>query len=128
MPSKDQHVEQAKHNEAFFESLVGVAPPRLYLDWEIATLFYAAVHYVDAILATKLVNGIHPRDHGARRDWVSRMPSDFSAISTQYLQLENRRRNAQYDLIKVNEANVKAYQENLFNPIRAHVRNKLGLE
>ena len=126
VPTKDQHIEQAQHNEAFCNFLSGLATPRPYLDCEIAGLFYAAVHYIDAILATKLTTGIHPRDHLQRNHLVSTV-TDFAAINTQYLQLENRRRNAQYDLIKSSEANVQTFRENLFNPIRTDVRHKLGL-
>jgi uncharacterized protein (UPF0332 family) len=62
MPSKDDHLQKARHNEAFFDSFELRSTP--YLDWVVTGIFYAALHYVDAFLATQ---GVHPGSH-SRRD------------------------------------------------------------
>lgn len=62
MPSQDDHLQKARHNEQFVDSFELASTP--YLDWVITGIFYAALHYVDAFLATQAV---HPGSH-SRRD------------------------------------------------------------
>ena len=61
MPSKDSHVAQAEHNGQFWEHL-DVARTN-YLDWVVVGMFYEAVHWIEASLATK---GLHSRNHRER--------------------------------------------------------------
>ena len=67
MPSKDEHLQKARHNEDFFESFDLISTP--YLDWVITAIFYTSLHYLDAFLATQ---GIHPGSH-SRRDTEVRL-------------------------------------------------------
>ena len=48
MPSQSLHEEQGRHNEALRKSL-----PDTHPDWEITVMFYAALHYLRAALATR---------------------------------------------------------------------------
>ena len=61
MPDSNQHLSLAQSNERFAES-IAVLPVR-FPDWETTALFYSALHYADAYLAT---HGIHPRNHDSR--------------------------------------------------------------
>ena len=61
MPTLNQHLSQAESNERFAESIAAL--PTRFPDWEITALFYSALHYADAFLATQ---GIHPRSHDSR--------------------------------------------------------------
>ena len=42
--------------------------PERYTEWEVTMLFYSALHYVDAFLATR---GLHPQSHLERKDLVA---------------------------------------------------------
>lgn len=47
----DEHLKKAKHNEAFFISFD--IDKTLYLDWVVNGIFYSALHYIEAYLATQ---------------------------------------------------------------------------
>ena len=61
MPELHQHLPQAEKNERLAESITLL--PERFPDWEITALFYSALHYVDAFLATQ---NVHPRTHDRR--------------------------------------------------------------
>ena len=88
MPSRDDHLRQAKHNLEFGESLDAVR----YSDWIATALFYAALHYVDAFLATK---GHHPGRHDVRDGFVAR-EKELRPIHHHYRALKDSSRNARY--------------------------------
>ena len=51
MAEKQVHIKQAKHNENLCRELV--VHPMDYKDWALTTVFYVAIHYAEAALATK---------------------------------------------------------------------------
>ena len=55
------HLEKARHNERFLRTFDIDTTP--YLDWVAVVAFYAAVHFLEALLAK---SPIHPTDHGER--------------------------------------------------------------
>jgi hypothetical protein len=59
LPSSAQHLDQAHHDEVFYQSLDRGS----FADWIVIGIFYTAVHYVEALLATK---NIHSGNHGQR--------------------------------------------------------------
>ena len=49
MPSRDQHLEQARHNEQFLDSFdLGRTP---FLGWVVTATFYTALHYLRALMS-----------------------------------------------------------------------------
>lgn len=88
MPAKDDHVDQAKHNFDFFQSL----DKETYSDWAVTVLFYTALHYIDAFLATQ---SIHPGSHDIRDKYVNRV-SQLKPLYPSYSFLKNHSRNARY--------------------------------
>lgn len=72
-------------------------------------MFYTALHYVEAYLATKRIHsGSHPiRDSNINRDSVLR------AIYPDYRDLKDESRTARYDVVKFSEQDVKDMQKNL---------------
>jgi len=52
MPTKDEHVKKAVENEKFASSLDDGA--QAGVNWKLVVLFYTALHYVEAYLATAL--------------------------------------------------------------------------
>lgn len=71
MPSQDEHLIQARHNETLVSMLLRVSPR--HADWAVVASFYAAVHYVEAYFAAR---GIHSQSHAERSRNLKRcMPS-----------------------------------------------------
>ena len=88
MPSRDDHLRQAQHNLEFSESL----DPASYPDWLATGLFYTALHYIDAFLATK---GIHPGKHDVRDRYVERV-QELKPLYDHYRALKDSSRTARY--------------------------------
>lgn len=84
MPSRDEHLWQARHNDALIAHLQQ-EPDNPYQDWCVTAAFYSAVHLVEAYLATRQR---HSADH-AERDFVIRYESSLSPIRNSYRRLKN---------------------------------------
>lgn len=89
MPVESAHVGQAEHNLKCFDSL----DKKVFSDWAATTLFYSAIHYVDAYLARVL--SVHPGGHGDRDTYVNRM-ADLSKVRSDYRELKDYCHNARY--------------------------------
>ena len=97
MPSRAQHLEQARGNREHARFLVGTHPTDRYaLQWAVTAAFYAAVHGVEAHLASM---GQHSTDHLDRerrmRAPANRVPP---AVYRAYNRLKNRSQGARYHL------------------------------
>lgn len=124
MPTEAQHFAQAEKNERLRYLLSSSSSSgENFPDWEIVTLFYSALHYVDAVLATQ---GVHPNGHNDRNTRVTNLP-DVGSIATNYVNLYHRSKNARYDLVRFPQAAVERIEEDLFNPVKAQMRTLLGL-
>ncbi|MGH9691584.1 MAG: hypothetical protein ACRD4C_10965 [Candidatus Acidiferrales bacterium] len=88
MASKEEHLAQAEHNEDFI-----AATDNPFFDWKLIGMFYSALQYVDAYLATQ---NIHPPDHGDRAKHVSSF-AKFASIRSDYRDLKNESRTARYE-------------------------------
>lgn len=110
MPSVQQHIQQANHNERLRQQLDTLN----IIDWTITVMFYTALHKVDAFLAN--VN-IHPKKH------TSGDPNDFGRnqyVNTffpldkhkSYCRLYNASRNARYEVTYLG-TNSRNYYERL---------------
>lgn len=89
MPDLAEHLLQARHNEEFFGSI----DRGLYSDWAIIALYYAALHYIDAFLAT--VRILDPGGHAVRDPEIRQRP-ELQPISHHYFRLKNRSQSARY--------------------------------
>ena len=129
MPTRDEHVEKAHHNEHFYGSFDVAATP--FRDWVVTGLFYCALRYIDAYLATK---NIHPRGHtgtGQRSDHVQRMP-EFQPIWPQYRALYDDCRDARYGfhplgLRQFSESEVVNLRDGDLATLRNHVVQLSGM-
>lgn len=63
MPSAPKHQQQAADNEDFYRRVLGGASASR-TDWAMTTIFYTAVHEVQALIVRK---GWRVRDHGQLR-------------------------------------------------------------
>ncbi len=88
MPSRDDHLKQAQHNLEFSESL----DPASYPDWLATGLFYTALHYIDAFLATK---SVHPGIHDVRDGLVAKV-QELRPLHNHYRALKDSSRTARY--------------------------------
>jgi len=89
MPARDDHLHQAHHNVTFYASIDKAA----FKDWAATSLFYAALHYIDAFLAHK--RNIHPPKHKERDNLVATI-AELKPISTSYYALKDGSFNARY--------------------------------
>lgn len=90
MPASQEHLAQARRNEEFLAAIRAL--PVRYAEWETTTLFYAALHYVDAFLATI---GEHPRNHRIR---IARVNA-VSSLRDEYQNLFNASIEARYETL-----------------------------
>ena len=118
MPSREQHISLAEHNERFTDSFDLDATP--YRDWLVTGKFYAAVHYVEAYLATR---GEHSRDHRARDSKVKRL---LPAIKHDYRSLKDESINARYFGYRFSADDVRQAISPALEAVRAHVLGILG--
>ncbi len=118
MPSKDAHLRQANHNEIFCAHLLGTA----FSDWAVTGTFYAALHYVDAYLATKNIDPkhAHPPGHDVRTPLVAR-ESNLQHIFPEYRRLKGESEAARYRIKRFTQAQVEGLRENEFRKIKSHI-------
>lgn len=75
MPSKDEHIANARRNYAFLKDCESKCNVKTtYPEWLFIIRFYVCVHIVEAILATV---PIHSTKHDDRLNNVSRLKSHF---------------------------------------------------
>lgn len=115
MPDQQKHLAQARRNEDLYNHLAQVAPQ--FVDWQITALFYAALHYIDAYLAIK---SVHPNNHEERNQYMG-MVSHLKPIYVQYQDLQNRSRDARYELSAIRAG----YQQDLYNQQFTKIRNHI---
>jgi len=129
MPTRDEHLDKARHNQRFYESLdINTTD---FLDWVITGLFYCALHYIDAYLA---INSIHPKRHfgsGQRIDCVDRM-KEIREIRSHYRALYDDSRDARYGFYpagmrRFTVAEVLQRRDYDLAMIRNHVLRLLGI-
>lgn len=118
MPLKPEHISKAEHNEKLASTLSQTA----YLDWAVTVIFYAALHYVDAILAASVV---HPETHSERNDAIG-TNATLMTIRAEYRILETLSRNARYRSMKINPEDLQQAQTN-FSVLRTHLRGRMGI-
>lgn len=117
MPSHAEHLAQAQVNEVLSRELQG-GPS---LDWAVTTLFYAALHLVEATLAPQG----HSRTH-VERDRTVRQHPQLRPIYGHYRELKERSLQARYDCQMFNLATVQQLQIAEYEAIKNHLRPFLG--
>lgn len=113
MPTQQKHLQQAQRNEELYHYLAHVAPA--YTDWQITALFYAALHYIDAYLAG---HNVHPSSHEERNGLVA-IEGSLRRIYVAYRDLEDRSRDARYELYRI----APGYEQTLYNSQFASIRD-----
>ena len=88
MSDWQQYLRKAERNERLADELASL--PQRYPEWEITTLFYSALHYVNAFLATQ---GQSTNYHRERYDLLDSQ----TTLGKDYDTLFQRSMNARYD-------------------------------
>lgn len=116
MPQRRQHVSQAGRNREFSNFLQ--TDGTFAADWQVVALFYAALHYVDAYLATV---GEHPTSHQER---INHFDANLRPISSRYQVLQAYSRRARYDCKRYGSPQIRQLRNHL-DAIESHVRSIL---
>jgi hypothetical protein len=87
MPSANEHLRQAEHNEEFARTLLNRAATS-YTDWVVTAAFYAALHFVNYYFVR--VAGVAPADHKIRSSYMQREAATRSIVF-EYETLRSRR-------------------------------------
>lgn len=96
MPSSlDAHLAKADRHKSLARShLTPTAAEQLPRDWAIVAGFYAALHYVQAYLATQ---GVVPVSHTAREAAIRRNKQVLRPIYSPYIELQSRSEDVRYE-------------------------------
>jgi hypothetical protein len=134
----DQHLEQARHNEAFLRFLDTSAPEE-YFDWKFTVLYYTALHYMRAYIKLKgltvgsnheevlrCINPTRSRPPGEKALPVNQ--STYNAYRELYYQCLDARYDFSYFISPLSAQKVQydAYRKNLEN-IKLYLKRQ-GLE
>jgi len=101
MPSSAAHGERARDNEAFAAALDLASA--IQRSWAVVALFYSALHWVEAYLATK---DMHPGNHMVRSR-LAGTDTNLRPIYLHYRELEDMSRHARYELRPFTEEQVR---------------------
>jgi hypothetical protein len=107
LPSRDEHLAKAKHNEETASALSSE-----YRDWIVVALFYAGLHYLEMQLA---VEGFHPPSHDKRDPLIAKHHL-LHNVWYSYKSLNILSRNARYYSVVILEKDVndaRAWLENI---------------
>lgn len=115
MPTQQQHLAQAKHNEDFINSFDLQTTP--YLDRVVNGIYYAALHYVESYLA---LQGKHPRSDRYRDEMFPQL-GDLRPIYADFRTLRDYSRGARYDIQKFSATEVEGLIRNELNAVRQHI-------
>lgn len=119
MPTKAEHLARAEGNCTLALSMA--LDSQAKIDWVLVILFYAAMHYVEAYLATV---GQHLRSHTARDGFVGRDPN-LRRIYSDYQDLKYFGYNARYEMQKFVASDV-THVTTSFATIQAHIKTILA--
>jgi hypothetical protein len=123
MPTRDQHLRKAQHNERFFTSFdINLTP---YLDWVITGIFYAALHYIRALAAKYRFTNIS--SYGDMDRLFNRLSvfRNNATIYSDYRQLKDDSRVARYEMDQLSPSDVVELRDVEFDRIKSFVLSNL---
>lgn len=120
MPTKDEHLNKARHNEAFIE--IVIEQGETYLDWAVSGYYYATVHYLEAYVAS-VPGSYHPSTHSERLSLVSTYFSE--RIYQNYAYLKDRSEEARYGIQNFNLEHVNRNIRSRFTGFKNEVIERL---
>lgn len=121
------HIGKAERNEQFFQSSNLRTSP--FNEWGVTVLFYAAMHYVDAVLGQETglpAQQRQPINHHDRNNGVAQSPT-LSLVYSQYKNLYDRSKDARYKHISFPPGFLNNMETTRFKPVKLCVRTALHL-
>lgn len=115
MPTRDQHLKQAKANEDLAELLLQSGDDNS-TTWAATLIFYAALHYGRAFLAARGMTTISTHvgfESLFRRTWI-RPPDPFP----NYRRLKLRSESARYDCAVYTASQIRELRDRYLRPLR----------
>ena len=94
------------------------------MDWVVVAYFYAALHWVDALLFEK--DGLNPDTHEIRRDYV-KQKWYLRGISYEYRNLKDRSEDARYRLLTFTRSKIEREVIPAYRAIEQHIIPQLTL-
>lgn len=119
MPTKEEHLDKALHNEKLADALAQSS----FKDWAATIYFYSALHYVHAVLAIYVQ---HPESHEATAPLVRKNPV-LKKVWAEYRSLQTASRNARYYATEITPDHLQDIR-NDFNTLKSYIRRELGLQ
>ena len=119
MPQLGEHLRAAQANQELASVLTSLPGG---ISWSPVVSFYAALHLVDAYLATL---GVHPVSHVARRAVIRRTES-LEPVLDDYRTLEALSREARYDLRQFSQAEASSLMTGELARVSDAIRSLLG--
>lgn len=113
MPGLAVHRARAEANERISNRLGPDLNPDL--DWRVTMLFYAAVHWAEAYLATR---SVHSASHAER---VRTLKTLNFPVLREYQLLEDASRAARYDCATYTAATAALLESQHYTPVRDYV-------
>jgi hypothetical protein len=119
MPGVAEHLAQAAHNESLFLSL----DHNVHSDWAVTVLFYAALQYVDAYLAS--IGIVDPGGHDVRDKLIQTTPA-LRPLWSRYKRLKSFSRTARYYAGRFSRSDINGLRLGSYEPLKADILRLLA--
>lgn len=123
MPPMEDHVIQAQKNKEFFSQINGL--DEKFAGWGAISLFYTALHWIDASLAVRGGMMDQPEDHQKRNFAIRNVPVLRSQWSN-YRALKDASEDARYKCRIFRWPEIMALEHARLTPLETHVRSLIG--
>ncbi len=117
MPTPKEYMAKAIRNEEFATAISVLAPRST--EWEVVSLFYSALHYMNAYLASE---GHYPTTHWGRRTLVVRLTN----LEREYDNLLQLSMDARYEVVDFTPEQVDALRGGDFRRLKEAVLALIG--
>lgn len=118
MPSRQEHLDKAEHNENIARQIL--MPNNSCLDWAVIALFYSAAHYVDAYIMQILPE---PSSHEERFDYIRRANRHLYPV---YRNLFDEGWKARYDVYNIDSSRLQTEIITHFETIKNSTQNTIS--
>ena len=118
MPTVAEYLAQAQRNERF--ALAAAAYAERFTEWEATALFYAALHYANALL---LAQGFAPANHRERATLLARL----TAAGGAYRSLFQASLGARYELRRFTPEEIDRLRIGPFQQVKTEMLQRLAL-
>ena len=124
MPSHVWHDSKKLHDYSVFKHIE--QKTNVFIDWQIISLFYSALHYVDSTLY-KLFS-YHPKNHNDRKNYIK---SSMRPIENKYRLLYHLGWDARYSDVTLNQRDLEkaiTYYDKIKETLTPKSCNRCGRE